>query len=81
MSISSSGAPWLVMEDASGDKVLKLAVECDGPCLLFEKKQPGVLVCTAAPVFVALIVDSWRAGDGPMNSAPIPVLKAHILIV
>ena len=37
MSISLSGAPWLVMEDAAGDKVLKLAVEADGPHLLFAK--------------------------------------------
>jgi hypothetical protein len=37
MSISHSGAPWLVMEDAVGDKVLKLAVESDGPQILLGK--------------------------------------------
>ena len=37
LSISLSGAPWLLMEDATGDKVLKLAVESDGPRLSFGK--------------------------------------------
>jgi hypothetical protein len=37
LSISLSGQPWMVMEDANGDKVLKLAVDSNGPCLLFGK--------------------------------------------
>ncbi len=37
LSISLSGAPWLLMEDATGDNVLKLAVESDGPRLSFGK--------------------------------------------
>ena len=35
MSISLSGAPWLVMEDGAGNKVVKLAAESTGPHLLF----------------------------------------------
>lgn len=35
ISVFLSGAPALVMEDAAGDKVLKLAVERDGPRLAF----------------------------------------------
>jgi hypothetical protein len=37
ISISLSGVPWLLMEDATGDKVLKLAAESDGPRLSFGK--------------------------------------------
>jgi|SRR5208337_4731773 len=37
LSISLSGQPCLVMEDANGDSVLKLAVESNGPCLVFGK--------------------------------------------
>lgn len=39
ISISLSGAPDLVMEDATGDKVLKLSVESDGPRLAFGKNN------------------------------------------
>lgn len=35
--ISLSGDPWLLMHDASGDLVLKLAVDSDGPHLVFGK--------------------------------------------
>jgi hypothetical protein len=35
--ISLSGDPWLLMQDANGDKVLKLAVDSDGPHLVFGK--------------------------------------------
>lgn len=37
MSISLSGDPWLVMEDANGDTVLKLATGQNGPQLVFAK--------------------------------------------
>ncbi|MGB6482847.1 MAG: hypothetical protein WBE86_05100 [Candidatus Acidiferrales bacterium] len=39
ISVFLSGAPALVMEDAAGDKVLKLAVESDGPRLAFGKNN------------------------------------------
>lgn len=39
LSISLSGQPCLVMEDATGDKVLKLSVESDGPHLSFGKNN------------------------------------------
>lgn len=47
ISISLSGAPDLVMEDATGGKVLRLSVESDGPRLAFGKSNK---VFWSAPV-------------------------------
>ena len=74
ISISLSGAPWLLMGGATGDKVLKLAVKSDGPRLSFAKdnkhfnsQNPSVVGIVVGRFHFAFTEQRGRAKSSPSH--------------